>query len=274
MSREIWIQEVDRWATDDIVKRAVEKPLASEAERQEYVAWIQGRWIRSWIGDLYPKMVGLEMNLSRGFLGWICWWHLCLCTVSSGQVGSVVVDRRYHGMPWPKGLWKKRLKLEYPHRKPTSQLLHPLRRPMWSSRRLGSSGRMLDAISWVCQDHRPRKSIGFLLKTFSMSINNPIPHVRIVWGLNSFFFELEESTRHLLPESMTCKYLPHYCNGSPAPATFPPCTKERTAEAEKTAAKRRSASNGPLQTSTDGAVQHSVLGAKGKATRGVNENKE
>lgn len=60
---------MDRWATDDIVKRAVEKPLASEAERQEYVAWIQGRWIRSWIGDLYPKMVGLEMNLSRGFLG-------------------------------------------------------------------------------------------------------------------------------------------------------------------------------------------------------------
>ena len=31
-------EEVDRWATDDIVKRAVEKPLASEAERQEYAA--------------------------------------------------------------------------------------------------------------------------------------------------------------------------------------------------------------------------------------------
>lgn len=28
---------MDRWATDDIVKRAVEKPLASEAERQNYV---------------------------------------------------------------------------------------------------------------------------------------------------------------------------------------------------------------------------------------------
>ena len=31
-------EEVDRWATDDIVKRAVEKPLAWEAERQEYAA--------------------------------------------------------------------------------------------------------------------------------------------------------------------------------------------------------------------------------------------
>lgn len=59
---------MDRWATDDIVKRAVEKPLASEAERQEYVAWIQGRWIRRWIGDLYPKMVGLELSLIEGIM--------------------------------------------------------------------------------------------------------------------------------------------------------------------------------------------------------------
>lgn len=70
---------MDRWATDDIVKRAVEKPLASEAERQEYVAWIQGRWIRRWIGDLYPKMVGLEMNLNRGFLGYV--GDICVCVL-------------------------------------------------------------------------------------------------------------------------------------------------------------------------------------------------
>lgn len=34
-------KEVDRWATDDIVKRAVEKPLASEAERREYAAHVE-----------------------------------------------------------------------------------------------------------------------------------------------------------------------------------------------------------------------------------------
>ena len=32
----MWIQEVDRWARDDLVRKAVEKPIASEAERQEY----------------------------------------------------------------------------------------------------------------------------------------------------------------------------------------------------------------------------------------------
>lgn len=35
------MQEVDRWATDDNVKKAVEKPLASEAERQAHVPWVR-----------------------------------------------------------------------------------------------------------------------------------------------------------------------------------------------------------------------------------------
>ncbi|CAE7344886.1 unnamed protein product [Symbiodinium sp. CCMP2456] len=34
-------KEVDRWARDDLVRKAVEKPIASEAERQEYAAHVE-----------------------------------------------------------------------------------------------------------------------------------------------------------------------------------------------------------------------------------------
>lgn len=40
---------MDRWATDDIVKRAVEKPLASEAERQNYVPRKKRRLVGGWL---------------------------------------------------------------------------------------------------------------------------------------------------------------------------------------------------------------------------------
>ena len=66
-------EEVDRWATDDIVKRAVEKPLASEAERQEYAAWKNGEpWEMFMVFPWFPYGFLLVSPYPVGIIIHVC----------------------------------------------------------------------------------------------------------------------------------------------------------------------------------------------------------